>query len=71
MALKEIKSYWFTGRTENATVGIVITDNGYEKKAYIKNVAGISEKQDIQDVMDYGTKLPIQFLKEMIELLEK
>lgn len=67
---KEIlKTYWFTSNTEDV-IGIVIIDNGFEKKAYIKNVPGISEKEDIQTIIDYGTKLPIQMLEDMINILK-
>ena len=68
---KEIKTYWFfTSNTEDV-VGIVIVDNGFDKKAYIKNAPGHSEKEDIQTIMDYGTKLPVQMLEEMVSLLKE
>ena len=44
--LKEI--IWFTSGT---TVGIALTDNGFEKKAYIKSVSGLDEESDAVNVM--------------------
>lgn len=54
MATKLEGIIWFTAGAD--TMGIALTDNGFEKKAYIKKVSGLDEKADIVDVMNNGAK---------------
>jgi hypothetical protein len=46
---------WFKG-----TIGIIVkkTEQG-EYKAYIDNILGNSEEEDIQRILDWGGKFPI------------
>ncbi len=59
---------WFN--TNGGTAGIVVINNGFKKKAYIKVVEGENEKTDIQDIMSYGSTLDINVLKNIINILE-
>lgn len=53
--MKVEKTIWFT--TNQGCMGIVLCDNGFEKKAYIKQVEGIDKEKDIQDVLNWGAKI--------------
>jgi len=47
-------SIWFTGM--GGTIGIVFTVNEVgTRKAYIKTVTGIDQKQDEREIADYGS----------------
>lgn len=65
---KVIQVEWLTAT--NGTIGIVVIDNGFKKKAYIKQVAGIDEKQDIKDVAENGAKLHRSTLTQIINHLK-
>ncbi len=52
---KVIETIWIS--TLSGTIGIVLSDNGFEKKAYIKQVSGLSEEDDTNDVLLNGGKL--------------
>jgi len=56
---------WFTSR---ATVGIVVCKNEVEEKAYIAGVSGHNENADINDIMNWGAKFP---LEEAISLINR
>lgn len=45
---------------------IVTIDNGYEVKTYIKQVRGLNEKEDIQDVIEYGYKIYPEQLERIL-----
>lgn len=53
--------------TMSGTIGIVLTDNGFEKKAYIKQVSGFDEENDEIDVSETGGKINL----EQTELIVK
>ena len=52
---KVVDVLWFSGLAGN--IGIVLNDNGFEKKAYIKQVAGFDEEADTQDILQNGAKI--------------
>lgn len=49
--MKILNVQWFNN------VGIVTIDNGFEIKTYIKEVKGLNEEQDIQDIINLGFKI--------------
>ena len=49
--MKVLNVQWFNN------VGIVTIDNGFEIKTYIKEVKGLNEEQDIQDIINLGFKI--------------
>lgn len=58
---------WFN--TKGGTIGIVVINNGFQNKAYIKVVNGEDEQYDIQDIIDWGSTLPLNTLKYIIDKL--
>lgn len=69
MAAKLDGIIWFTAGAD--TVGIALTDNGFEKKAYIKKVSGLNEKADIVDVMQNGARFKKSQALEILNHLNK
>lgn len=49
--MKILNIEWFDN------VGIITIDNGFEIKTYIGAGEGISEQEDIQSILAYGTKI--------------
>lgn len=47
---------WFT--TLNATMGLVLMNNGHEEKAYLGVVPGGDMDADTEWVLDNGTRFP-------------
>lgn len=66
--MKIIDVMWFSA---NEPVGIVLINNGYDNIAYVKGVKGDSEKEDIQDIIDYGTKIPASYAKKLSDFLNE
>jgi len=46
--------------------GIVLTDNGFEEKAYLGTVQGHDKKADEKRIAELGAKFPLKQAKEMI-----
>ena len=62
----EIKgSFWITLR-DGIHLGIVVTFNGYEEKAYIGRAGGIDQKADEESIAAIGSKFPLKQAKELI-----
>lgn len=56
---------WFKG-----TIGIVVKKNDMgEYKAYIDNILGENEEKDIQRILDWGSKFPIDDALRIISKL--
>ena len=47
---------WFTG-IHGECIGVVVTNNGYEDKAYIGVTAGLHEDSEIQEIATYGGRV--------------
>jgi hypothetical protein len=63
--MKNIGVWWFVSGSR--PVGVVLAENEIkEKKLYIKAVDGMDEKADIREVMDYGSKITVKMLKDMM-----
>jgi hypothetical protein len=62
---KEIGHIWFSGRS---TIGVVLAYKQHEKQlvAWIASVAGSNEDDDIQFIMDYGSKFPVEEASKLI-----
>ena len=56
--------------TMNGTIGIVLSDNGFEKKAYIKQVMGLDEESDTKDVLENGGKIDLQQVESIVKHLK-
>lgn len=52
-------------------IGIVTIDTGNEIKTYIKSVKGLDEKEDTQDVIDWGYRLYPELLEKILKLHKK
>jgi len=64
---KATEVIWFS--TGSGTMGIVLSDNGHDKKAYIGQVYGIIEEQDIKDVMENGAKISLEQAQSIVKHL--
>ena len=60
---------WFNSM--NGTIGIVLADNGHKKKAYIKNVIGLNEENDIKEILESGAKIHISQAESIVNHLTK
>lgn len=56
--------------TMNGIIGIVLSDNGFEKKAYIKQVMGLDEESDTKDVLENGGKIHLQQVESIVKHLK-
>ena len=56
--------------TTSGTIGIVLSDNGFEKKASIKQVSGFDEDRDTKDVLANGVKFHLQQAESIVEHLK-
>ena len=65
---KAIEVIWI--ETISGTIGIVLSDNGFEKKAYIKQVMGLDEKDDIKDVLERGGKIHLHQVESIVRHLK-
>jgi len=65
---KIVKSMWIN--TMQGCIGIVLTDNGIEKKAYIKQVEGFDEKIDSEDVASSGGKIVLSQVEALFNHLK-
>lgn len=68
MASKVKKVIWFSGRD---TIGIAlchdeITD---KTKVLVGRVGGHNEKNDTQDILDYGSKINLEMAREIFDHL--
>ena len=62
----EVGHVWFSGRSNIGVVlGYDIVTN--ELMAWIHTVTGQSEEEDARDIMQWGTKFPVQEAKSLIE----
>lgn len=70
--MKLMKTIWFTTNS-GLMIGVVIGKDEItgEKKAYIDIAAGDDEEDDKKFIMDYGCKLPVEIIKEILKDLEK
>ena len=67
--MKAIKTIWLS--TLNGSLGIVLCENDRkEKSVRISRTAGLSEKYDIQEVIDYGAKISLSDAKAIVKHLE-
>ena len=54
--MKLVAYRWFTGRH---CIGVVLYQNNYGVfKAVMTRVEGVNHKDDLQTIMDYGSKIP-------------
>ena len=60
---------WFNSM--NGTIGIVLADNGFDKKVYIKNVMGHNEESDIKEILESGAKIRISQAESIVNHLTK
>ncbi len=59
-----VDSYWFTGF--KGSFGIVIVDDGYNKKAYIGESIGLNEKGDAEAIANWGGPIHDFSLEEIL-----
>jgi hypothetical protein len=59
--MKIIASYWFTGFMSSFPIGIVLAEDEItgELKAYIGEGQGRSEENDACNILEYGSKFPL------------
>ena len=63
--MKILNVQWFNN------VGIVTIDNGFEIKTYIKEVKGLNEEQDIQDIINLGFKIYPEQLEKILSFYKE
>jgi len=57
--------------TKDGCIGIILVNNRYENKVYIKEVAGLNEELDIQNILQWGSKFPVSVASKIINHLIK
>lgn len=60
--MKILKSIWYTNSTcnmERPTIGIVMVELGYEKKAYIGCASGRDQEADEKYIAEWGSRFPL------------
>lgn len=55
--MKIIDVNWFN--THKGFIGIVLTENEFRQRAYICQVDGYDEAEDVALIIDYGAKLTL------------
>lgn len=68
--MKIVDSYWFTLMSGD-NLGIVLVDNGHQKKAYLGKASGHHEKFDEMFIAQNGVKIPVYLFKKIINQLGK
>jgi len=58
--VKVIGSIWF------GKIGIVLIDNGFERKSYIGNGYGLNQSDDEQYISKMGNKFPLKEAESLI-----
>lgn len=66
--VKILDSVWFNGPF--GTIGIVMTDNGFEKKAYLGLAVGFSESLDAKRIAVTGAPVHAGALRSILRHLE-
>ena len=66
---KIISTIWIS--TLSGMIGIVLTDNGFEKKAFIGKIMGFDEKADADSVAMFGGKLLLHQARKIVNHLLK
>ena len=69
--MKIVEAIWFSPGYQPGTIGIVLVDTGFEKKAYIGAGDGIDEKTDIEKIASHGARFHLVAAKNIKEHLEK
>ena len=69
MMSKVISTIWIS--TLSGKIGIVMTDNGFEKEAFIGKISGFDEKADADSVAMFGGKLLLHHAREIVTHLLK
>ena len=66
--MKVLADYWFSDMYGD-TVGIVVAEDEVtkERKAYIGVGAGFNQEADKESILDGGQKLPISFLRSLLQ----
>jgi len=60
-----IKGYtWYTMST--SIIGIIVTNNGFEDRAYIGVGKGLDEIEDAENIAKWGAKFPVEIAKQLI-----
>lgn len=52
-------------------VGIVTITNGIEERTYIKKVEGKNEKDDIRDIISWGSRIYPETLRQILSFYEE
>ena len=67
--MKSIHDIWF--RSADGHCGIIVAEDEFtgERKAYIGVASGLNLAHDIQVVLEYGTKIPVDRLQEILKHL--
>lgn len=68
MASKPIGHVWFNGRS-NIGIVLAVDELNNEPKAFITTAVGMDEQDDIQHILDWGSKFPILEAATLIDEL--
>ena len=69
--MKIVDVIWFTQAQEPSTIGIVVVDNGFEKKAYIGTGRGTDSRIDAERIAKNGARLHLAMVEQIIKELER
>jgi len=56
--------------TMKGTMGIVLSNNGFENKAYIKQVSGFDEEIDTKEILETGAKIHLHQAESIVRHLK-
>lgn len=68
MASKPIGHVWFNGRS-NIGIVLAVDELNNEPKAFITTAVGMDEQDDIQHILDWGSKFPVLEAATLIDEL--
>lgn len=69
--MKIINVTWFTQMGAVKPIGIIVGEDGEERKAYIGVGSGLNEEMDIQHIAETGAKISVDTLERVVEFLTK
>jgi hypothetical protein len=63
---KPIAHVWFNGRS-NIGIVLALDEFNNEPKAWITTAVGMDEDDDIQHIMEWGSKFPVEEARSLIQ----
>lgn len=70
MEIKIISTHWFTPHLDSG-IGIIVRDNGIDRRAYMGHCLGVGPQEDAKEILKKGAKVTIPMLEEILNNLKK